>query len=151
MSVLSCRLGAAALAFCVVAAALTAEAAAVTRSYSTQQQVDAGQQVYAQNCAKCHKSSLEGGAGPALKGPDFASNLQFSQLTGQKLFDFISKQMPLNKPGKLTEQQYLQVYSYILSQNGFPTGSQELTKDKLGQVQLLPLPGGNSQAQSNSG
>ena len=39
--------------------------------------------------------------------------------TGQKLYDFISKQMPDDNPGGLSPSQYLEVESYLLLQDGY--------------------------------
>ncbi|HZY43848.1 MAG TPA: hypothetical protein VFF70_03785, partial [Anaerolineae bacterium] len=50
---------------------------------------------------------------PALIGPGTLS--RFS--TAQDLFVFISKAMPFNKPGSLSQTEYLQVMAYMLSSN----------------------------------
>lgn len=122
--------------------------AAATGGY-TQQQAAAGQQVFSQHCAKCHGGSLQGQAGPPLAGPKFESNLEFSKMSAQQMFIFIKTQMPADKPASLTTQGYLQALAYILSKNGYPTGSTPLSEQTLGQVKLLPYPGSNG-GQHNS-
>jgi hypothetical protein len=71
---------------------------------------------------------LQGQAGPPLKGKPLASNLRYSKISAQQLFDFIKQHMPKNSPGSLTDQQYRRVFAYILSQNGYPKGDKPLTK-----------------------
>jgi hypothetical protein len=38
--------------------------------------------------------------------------------TAAQLYDFISRQMPVNKPGSLKQWEYLDVTAYILSRKG---------------------------------
>jgi PQQ-dependent dehydrogenase (methanol/ethanol family) len=56
--------------------------------------------------------------------------------TAAPLYDFISRQMPQNSPGSLSQQQYLDVTAYILSRNGFPSGNTPLNIASLGQVRM---------------
>jgi alcohol dehydrogenase (cytochrome c) len=93
----------------------------------TESQAAAGKQVYSRQCAECHGSNLQGQAGPALAGPKFASNLRYSKMSAQQLFDFIKTRMPPNAPGSLSDEYYRQVVAYILSRNGHPAGSTPLT------------------------
>jgi alcohol dehydrogenase (cytochrome c) len=123
---------------------------AATGDY-TQQQVSVGRQAFNQHCAKCHGGKLQGQAGPPLAGPKFESNLEYSKMSAQQMFDFISKQMPANAPGSLSKQQYLQVMAYILSKNGYPRGSTPLSKQTLKQVQLLPYPGQKNRQNNQAG
>lgn len=128
-------------------AIVCAEAAAPTGDY-TQAQAQAGKQVYASTCAACHGSNLKGQSGPALAGKAFASNLEYSKMTATQLFDFTKRHMPKNAPGSLSDDQYRQVFAYILSQNGYPAGQQQLSASTIGNVNLLPYPG---QGSSGSG
>ena len=127
----------------VLSAALLAGSAAHAdpAAYFSKSQVHAGKKAYAQNCAACHGSSLQGGAGPALQGSKFASSLKFGNMSSTQLYDFISQHMPKNNPGGLSEKHYLQIYSYILSRNGFSSGQSDLTKKGLKKIKLLPFPG----------
>jgi alcohol dehydrogenase (cytochrome c) len=103
--------------------------------YFTDAQASDGATVYAASCATCHGAKLEGQSGPSLSGSRFAATLQ-SYGTGQQMFDFISKQMPLNAPGSLTPAQYYAVSAYLLQQNGYPSGSQTLDATNIGSVNL---------------
>jgi len=123
-----------------------AQAAAPSSGDYTQQQAKAGQPVYANRCASCHGSNMQGQSGPALAGSAFASNLQFSKQTAKQLFDFIKQQMPADAPGSLSDKQYRDVFAYMLSKNGYPAG-QKLTDQSVSAVKLLPYPGKNGQSQ----
>ena len=77
-------------------------------------QLAAGQKSYADNCARCHGDRLEGGTGPNLKGSDRPlENYQ----TAQGLFDYVSKTMPFDKPGSLTEKQYYDAIAHVIRAN----------------------------------
>jgi alcohol dehydrogenase (cytochrome c) len=103
--------------------------------YFTDAQASDGATVFSSSCATCHGAQLQGQSGPSLTGPRFAATLQ-SYGTGQAMFDFISKQMPLNAPGSLTPAQYYDVSAYLLKQNGYPSGSQTLDATNIGSVNL---------------
>jgi alcohol dehydrogenase (cytochrome c) len=109
--------------------------AAANAGYFTDTQASDGATVYTASCASCHGAKLEGQSGPSLSGARFAATLQ-SYGTGQQLFDFISKQMPLNAPGSLTPTQYYAVGAFLLQQNGYPSGSQTLDATNVGSVNL---------------
>ena len=123
------------------ALAPTAEAAATTSALSAGtatattagQLADAGQQVYASNCAGCHGPEGQGKVGPALIGPS-ASFKTFNSAQG--LFTFISSTMPKTHPGTLSPEQYLQVTAYLLVQNGIVTRDASLSNASLSDIQL---------------
>lgn len=115
-------------------------AAPQTSDYTAKQAAD-GAQVYTMHCSQCHGPELKGQAGPALAGPTFKDNLEFSKMSAAQLLDFISKQMPANEPGSLQPQQYLDVVAFILSKNGYPEGGDALTDESIKNVKLLPYPG----------
>jgi mono/diheme cytochrome c family protein len=125
----------------LLSTAAVAPAIAVARGDYAASQANAGQQLFAQHCAKCHGSNLEGEAGPPLAGPKFASNLAYSKISAPQLFDFIETQMPADAPGSLTKQQYEQAFAYILSRNGYPAGATPLNEATIGRIKLLPYPG----------
>ena len=119
---------------------ITAQAFAASDGHYTEQQAQAGHQVYAGRCSACHGAHLQGDAGPALKGRKFESSLEFGHMSAKQLYDLISKHMPKNDPGSLSQHQYLAVLAYLLKQNGFATGGSALDKKALDQITLLPLP-----------
>jgi mono/diheme cytochrome c family protein len=108
--------------------------------YYTAAQADAGKAVFQQQCAICHGRHLQGKAGPALSGKMFLSVSQFQKLTADYLFRFMSKHMPLNAPGSLTQTQYLDVLAYILRVNGYPAGLHQIAANdtKLTRIKIEP-------------
>ena len=100
----------------------------------TSAQADRGKQVYEANCVTCHLPDLDGSANPTagargapLVGTRFVQDFGESKVSA--LFNKMKRDMPSGRPGSLTDQQYLDVASYVLQQNRFPAGSVELTTD----------------------
>ncbi len=81
---------------------------------SQDEQVAAGQDVYAADCAECHGEQGEGGTGPLLIG---GSKRIASYETTERLYDYVSRTMPFDNPGTLAEQQYWDVIAYLLDEN----------------------------------
>ena len=81
-----------------------------------------GRDVYAGLCAGCH---------PAIThvGPMFTTSWAGKKLSD--LFGFLRERMPKNDPGSLSEQEYVDVMSYMLRLNGMPAGVEELPADSL--------------------
>jgi alcohol dehydrogenase (cytochrome c) len=107
--------------------------AKVAGGYTTAQ-ASHGATVYTQYCAQCHGGHLQGESAPALSGQTLHS--AYGGGTAAQLYDFISRQMPQNAPGTLSQAQYLDVTAYILSRNGFPSGNSPLNINSLSQVRM---------------
>src|SRR5579863_646678 len=91
----------------------------------TSEQARRGATLYANNCASCHGSALNGGeSAPPLAGGEFFAN--WSGLTLGDLFDRIRVSMPADRPGKLSREQNADVLAFMLSVNQFPSGKAEL-------------------------
>ncbi len=101
----------------------------------TASQAGAGSVVYAQTCAQCHGTNLQGQSGPALKGQSF--NSAYSNPTA--LYNFIRTQMPYNAPGSLSRTQYQEVTAFLLAQNGRLGGQ---VTGKAGATKGTPPPSG---------
>ena len=115
----------------------------------TKAQATAGQTVYSAHCAVCHGASLQGQSGAPLSGPSFKQYLRGSG-TAAVLFDFISKQMPADAPGSLSNQNYLAVTAFLLARNGYPAGSSPLGTSGLAGVKLAvqtSAPAGSAHAE----
>ena len=100
----------------------------------TDAQATRGATVYSQSCLQCHGSNLEGESGPALSGQALKS--AYGSGTAEPLYDFLSRQMPQDAPGSLSQDQYLDVTAYILSKNGFPAGTKALSTATLKQIPM---------------
>jgi polar amino acid transport system substrate-binding protein len=95
----------------------------------TADQATQGLIAYGQNCAMCHGPLLDGQfggyPGPALKGAEFADPSYDFHVSD--IFNFVAKLMPPGTPGSLTHDQDVLIMAFLLQQNGYPPGSNELT------------------------
>jgi S-disulfanyl-L-cysteine oxidoreductase SoxD len=118
-------------AACVVLTAVTFAQSASSTVWDgvfTEEQVKRGQMAYLRECASCHGPALEGGdMTPPLVGGGFTSN--WNDLTLGDLFERIRLTMPLDSPGKLSRQQNVDVITFILKTNAWPSGATELAPD----------------------
>jgi polar amino acid transport system substrate-binding protein len=98
----------------------------------TADQAATGAIAYYQNCAMCHGPLLDGQSGgysgPALKGSDFADPSYDFHV--KDIFNFVAKLMPPGTPGSLTHDQDVVIMAFLLQQNGYPSGTNELTYDE---------------------
>jgi mono/diheme cytochrome c family protein len=79
-----------------------------------EEQVAAGQDVYAAECAKCHGEQGEGGTGPVLIG---GTRRIASYGDTDRLYDYVSRTMPFDDAGSLSEQEYWDSIAYLLEAN----------------------------------
>jgi polar amino acid transport system substrate-binding protein len=97
----------------------------------TEAQATQGAVFYFQNCGMCHGPLLDGQRGgypgPPLKGKDFADPSYDFHV--DEIFRFVAKLMPAQKPGSLSDEQNVAIMAFLLKQNGYPAGSEELTYD----------------------
>jgi cytochrome c len=92
-----------------------------------------GQNVFTTRCSSCHGNQGQGITGPALIGT--TSSLD-KYMTAQGLLDFISTQMPLNNPGGLAHQDYLDVLCFLMVKNSFVDIGGAFVESSLASVQL---------------
>ena len=97
----------------------------------TEAQAERGREAYDVSCASCHQADLSGGV---LVGDDEAPALRnVERLTARKdldtLFTFVKNGMPADAPASLTDATYIDIVTYLLQQNGFPAGRDELKAD----------------------
>lgn len=93
----------------------------------TEAQAEEGKSIYEAKCSFCHAPDLTGRAGPALKGKFFASPTHKYKVGD--IFTIVAQNMPATAPGSLTQEEYAKIMAFILQQNGYPAGQQELTFD----------------------
>jgi mono/diheme cytochrome c family protein len=104
-------------------------------------QADRGRRLYVQACAECHAQTLMGAeGGPELVGESFLGH--WLTKTVGDLYEETASTMPDSAPGTLPERQYVDIIAYMLKENGFPAGSEELPIDAelLKQIRLEPKP-----------
>jgi len=103
----------------------------------TAAQASRGEAVFGAKCAKCHEGADVDG--PPLTGDPFID--RWREDTLDSLYGFIKDKMPQDTPGKLEPKQYVDVLSYLLSENHLPPGSQELTAETIPFTQLVASDG----------
>ena len=95
----------------------------------TEAQTGRGKAIYASACAGCHGDTLEGsGQIPPLAGPEFLGDWKGQTLAG--LFDKMKTTMPADAPGKLSNEENIDLLAFLLSVNKFPSGTAELKYDR---------------------
>ncbi|MBA3463510.1 MAG: cytochrome c [Deltaproteobacteria bacterium] len=110
------------------------------------EQYGVGKEVYVKACASCHGDNGEGNAkNPAIVGGDALpekSKFKKTKLrkkvtftTAKDVFDFIKAKMPLDKPGSLSEDEYLAVLAWDLNENKIAM-EKKLTVDDLAAIKL---------------
>ena len=102
----------------------------------TAEQVERGRTAYNQNCQECHGSTLDNGefGGPPLKGSYFRTHWgagSVADLTG-----YAKSLMPPDRPGRLSDQTYTDVVTFLLSNNGYAPNGRELPTDVAAQEKM---------------
>jgi cytochrome c len=117
----------------LAAAALILLVAAVPRPKTTSSgiysaaQAEQGARLYADKCAMCHGSRLEGGVEtPPLTGKFMAN---WAGASVGDLVEYVSKAMPQPAPASLSSEDNLKLVAFLLRQNGAPPGSAALSDD----------------------
>ncbi|MDP3879822.1 MAG: c-type cytochrome [Dehalococcoidales bacterium] len=93
--------------------------------------VAAGRTVFVNNCARCHGARGQGAFGPTLVGDGVLDKYE----NAQALFDMVSVAMPYDAPGTLSREQYLQVISFLITENQY-TAPKEIEPDRLADISL---------------
>ena len=101
--------------------------ASTTSVTFTAAQVSAGSSLFQSKCSACHGTQLEGGAGPALSGPNFKTLSSKVHANVGDVFTYATTNMPMNAPASLTHDQYVSIMAFILSKNGYRPGGAPLT------------------------
>jgi len=108
-----------------------------------------GRGSYTAVCSGCHGAALDGVSAPALTGNRFFD--RWREDTLDRLYDFLRESMPPRRPANavpIPDKNYLDILTYILKMNGYPSGASDLTPALLGSVMLVgkngpqPVPDG---------
>ena len=88
-------------------------------------QAGGGQQLYRDECLRCHGATLGGGeSAPELSGAAFLA--RWAGKTPADLLDRTRQTMPTDNPGGLGGSKYEDVVAYMLCANGYTAGTREL-------------------------
>jgi len=126
-----------ALLLMIVTANLTAQAPPAKTIWDgvySEAQAKRGGEAYRAACSGCHRADLSGFNG-ALIGDNFMNRWREDNLNS--LFSNIKNTMPRNNPGILKADMYVDIVTYILQQNTFPAGENELREDALKTIQIV--------------
>ena len=113
------------------APAPTAAARTTRDGVFTAAQATRGAQVFETVCSGCHSTS-------EWTDPAFLQTWQ--GVTVHDFFTQIHDTMPMDAPGSLTDQQYIDVIAYMLQLNNLPVGSTELPLDEAGRRAVVIQP-----------
>ena len=94
------------------------------------EQTARGKALYAEHCLECHGSRLQGVSADPLAGESFMRDWGSGKRTVDDLYYIIRTTMPFGAGNTLEKQQYVDIITYILNVNGYPTGAAELTPDQ---------------------
>ena len=108
------------------------ETAAVAVSFSAEQ-VERGRLDFRVLCGDCHGAS-------EFRGTNFL--FRWRRQSAWDFFRTVSTTMPENAPGSLSDEEYVDVISYILEMNGHSAGAAELPATEAALDQLLMDGGG---------
>ena len=105
-------------------AAQGAEARSVWDGAYTEDQAARGATAYQQNCGRCHGANLAG----TFEIPPLVGRFvpYWSGSTVDVLVDYITRAMPLGRPGSLSPATNADIVAFLLKSNGFPAGQKEL-------------------------
>ena len=96
-------------------------------TWYTQDQADIGRREFNTECAGCHGYSM------------FTAFRNYR--TAEKFYDKISGSMPRWMPGSLREEDYVNILAYMLQENGFQPGDEELTSERARLRLIVPAEG----------
>jgi mono/diheme cytochrome c family protein len=106
----------------------------------TNEQAVRGEQVYQTTCARCHPPGQ-------LDGETFS--VGWNERRVFDLFALLRNTMPQDKPGSLSDDEYIDVIAYLLQRNHIPAGSVALRPDTASlrdaRIDVKPVAGGGNQ------
>jgi mono/diheme cytochrome c family protein len=102
----------------------------------TATQAERGRNAYMQSCASCHADDLRGrSTAPSLIEESFL--FLWSDMSVGELFERTRMLMPSDRPGSLPSATYADIIAFVMSKNGFPAGSTELSADVAALKQIV--------------
>jgi alcohol dehydrogenase (cytochrome c) len=108
----------------LLAAALAMLSASEAGAF-TADQAAIGRAAFEQNCVTCHGATLRQQPSAILAGPEFVA--KWGPRTTGELLSWVGNTMPPDRPGGLSQVEYLGLVSFILQSNGGAPTAQALT------------------------
>ena len=125
----------AAVVFLGVALEAQAPRPRIWQGVYTAAQAERGKATFLVTCQRCHNADLSGDRGPALKGERFMTTWGGGNVT--RLFEKIRDTMPPFATSTLDDATKLDIVTFILQTNGFPTGAKELAAADLESIEIV--------------
>ena len=100
----------------------------------TPEQAERGRVEFVANCEGCHVYKEPDDAAPELSGNYFWDRWREDKLT--TLYDHMTTRMPKEAEGSLSEDAYVDILAYLLFERGLPFGAEELTADRIANIDL---------------
>ena len=116
-----------AVSWIIAGTAWSADAPA-TSSY-TEDQFERGEVLYQKECALCHGLELDDGAAPAIVGSTFRKTWSMLGANVAELYNRIATTMPPRQDNFLSEDQNLDILSYLLGRNNVLRGTEALRNE----------------------
>jgi mono/diheme cytochrome c family protein len=101
----------------------------------TTAQAERGKATFLVTCQRCHNADLSGDRGPALKAERFMTTWGGGGVN--RLFEKIRDTMPPFATSTLDDTTKLDIVTFILQTNGFPTGGKELAAADLESIDIV--------------
>jgi cytochrome c len=124
------------LAALAIAASAESQKTVLDGVYTTAQ-AERGKASYNLFCAGCHKEDLSGGGDDAARAAALKGDKIIVRKDLNNLFSYIRDWMPQDDRGSLNDPTCIDIVAYILQQNSFPSGAEELKADHEALKQIL--------------
>jgi mono/diheme cytochrome c family protein len=113
----------------VVARAQSAAERSTRDGIFSAEQAQRGRSGFLWNCMECHELEEYTAAGAYLE--------EMEGRTVWEIFEFISSEMPEDRPAWLELEEYADILAYVLSVYGMPVGEAELPTDRAGLEKIV--------------
>jgi mono/diheme cytochrome c family protein len=126
------------MAVCILAVIAAGDLSAQDGGTSTRDgvfskaQADRGRSVFVNVCANCHTRS---------QFNDGTWRRKWEGRTVYDVFESVRSTMPNDNPSGLSDQEYVEIIAYLLSQNGYPAGSQDASEATFRKAKVEPPAG----------
>jgi mono/diheme cytochrome c family protein len=101
----------------------------------SQEQASRGKAAYQADCAQCHLDNLKGNdMAPALAGETFFASWENKSV--RAFYGLVLSTMPADNPGSVSENDVLDIVTFVLQTNGFPPGKNDLTLDEAQKIRI---------------
>ncbi len=111
-------------------------------------EVERGQKIFDLHCAICHGAEAQGGQVPSripgyagMKAPALVGRGALPHMANaENIYAFVKQHMPLNRPGTLSDQDALDIVTFIIDANNIAKpGTQPMAPEALRSIKIPKL------------